>query len=146
VTALVERHHATPGEWIERTGIRIFVSLVPTERREHGNDVAVARVRLDIDEKSPQSAKFLVGQLCERRAKLGAIDCENAEIERLKRADGNQGEGRAANDSPPLQTAISLMSRSTMSVGSVICCTCSGVTPGAISTSFKPRSVTSSTQ
>ena len=143
---MIECHHPPPGQRVQSAGIGVLVPLIPGEGRVDGDDLAVPRSRSDIIQKSSEARQLLKWELRQRGAESQPIDGEDSEIERLECARSDQQEGRCRQYALPLQTAISLTLPSTISVGSVICCTCSGVTPGATSISFKPRSVTSSTQ
>ena len=94
---------------------------------------------------TPHPRQLSVRQLRQRRREARAIRRVDAEVERLERRGGD-GHGHDDAERAAVHVEIVGTSPSTISVGSVIDCTCSAVTPGASSTSFSPFSVTSSTQ
>ena len=143
---MIECHHLPPGQRIERARVGVLVPLIPGEGCVDGDDLAVPRSRGDIIQKSSETWQLLIRKLRQRGAESRPINGEDSEIERLERPRSDQQEGRQRQYALPLQTAISLTLPSTISFGSVISCTCSGVTPGATSISFNPRSETSITQ
>jgi hypothetical protein len=91
-----------------------------------------------------RTGQLLIRQRYFPRGEGGAVSDEDAEVKRLERS-GRDGDGGCDRE-PAIQTLISLTSSATISFGSVIDCTSSTLTPGAISINFNPFSVTSSTQ
>ena len=139
-----QRQHHAPGQRIERPHVEIAISLIPLrERRRDGDDIARLRPRANFEHQLARSRQLLIRQRDLASGQRRAVSDEDAEVKRLERS-GRDGDGGCDRE-PAVQMLISLTSP-TMSFGSVIAWTSSTLTPGAISISRKPSSVTSSTQ
>ena len=130
---------------IERTHVEIAIPLIPLrERRRDGDDVAGLGPRADFENQLARARQLLIRECELAGGEPRAVGDEDPEVKRLERS-GRDGDGGCKRE-PAVQTLISLTFPSTLSFGSVIACTSSTLTPGAISISFSPCSVTSSTQ
>src|SRR5258708_30372907 len=100
--------------------------------------------RAHVEQKLLHAGKLPVRQAGQHYGGARAVDEEDAEVERLEGA-GRDGDGDdPGHDAACLHpTRISRTSSPMRRAGSVISCTCCGVTPGAPPTSFNPSALTS---